>query len=299
MKPLLTLWAFLISLGSFAQNLWPHENAEWWMEITNGLYSPALMHHYIDGDTTIAGISCSLLQSDQIYAYPNDPQNFQTFSAQQEYLHFNGDTLFWWKDDEFRPLICFNAEVGDSWYPLPPDGIIPSCDMQPIFVTAVDSVEYNQEWYRRVYIEGDFGGSDPFYWEGPFDERTFMRGNPYPFYNDCEGVIEWYLYSFRCYSDDELFINVSSGDCSAPLSTTAQQVDEIKLYPNPIQSEQMLQVENIDRFTLFSLNGKALQNENLENRKKSEIPINLPAGIYIIKLQSSEGLISHSKLIVQ
>ncbi|MFN2430816.1 MAG: T9SS type A sorting domain-containing protein [Cryomorphaceae bacterium] len=298
MKSLLILWAFLISFGSFAQNIWPHENAEWWMEITNGLFSPTLMHHYIDGDTTIAEISCSVLQSDQIYAYPNDPQNFQTFPVQQEYLHYNGDTLFWWKEDEFRPLICFNAEVGDSWYPLPAEGIWPSCDVQPVFVSAVDSVEYNQEWYRRVYIEGGVGSTDPFYWQGSFDERTFMRGYPYPYYNDCEGVVEWSLYNFRCYSDDELFINVSNGSCSAPLSTTAHQAYEIKLYPNPIRSGQMLQVENMDQFTVFNLNGKALQSEQLDNRKKSEIPINLPAGIYILQLRFANGFISNSKLIV-
>ena len=80
----ITLLALLISLQTYAQNLWPHENAEWWADVTYGLFLPAEYHHYVSGDTLIEGVNCTRIRTDHIFALPNEPDNVQTYFVREE-----------------------------------------------------------------------------------------------------------------------------------------------------------------------------------------------------------------------
>jgi len=276
----------LLTLATYgeAQNAWPHENSEWWMDITYYLFTPALAHHYVSGDTLLDDVYCTVLKTEFSYAFPNDPDNWQTYSIREEYLHFNGDTLFWWKNDRFYPLICFNADVGDSWYPLPlpaPPDLNNECDSLPVLVTSTDSVQYNGTWYRRVYIQSENEMETPFVWSGAFDERTLWRDELYPEYNDCGGVIEYPLYGFRCYSDSELFIQEVDQACNAPLSVSdSGERSKWNIYPNPLPSGTELRVGHFDRLEILDLNGRILLTYGPE--AESIIPF-LPSGIYIAR----------------
>jgi hypothetical protein len=93
-KILLLGFALLSSVTAIAQDLWPNENAEWWSQITYFLFSPAWQHSYVNGDTLIAGKLCTKHTTDQIWAWPNTPDDIQVQASQTNYLYFNGGTLF-------------------------------------------------------------------------------------------------------------------------------------------------------------------------------------------------------------
>ncbi len=66
-KTLLILAIILNSLSGFAQNSWPHENAEYWFEVGPWLYGPSIEHRYVDSDTLIDDVSCNKLVTDQYW----------------------------------------------------------------------------------------------------------------------------------------------------------------------------------------------------------------------------------------
>lgn len=296
-KFLLFLSFVLIQSGVFSQELWPHENGEWWSQITYYLFLPAWEHSYVDGDTLIDDKLCTKFTTDRIYAFPNEPENVQIQQSNTRFIHYNGDTLFWRYENSFYPLICFNAEVGDSWYPLPETGIQADCDIQPITVIEADSIEYNGDWFRRIRLEGIDEQTDPFFWGGYFDERTFGRNFFFPSYNICEGIVEWIQMSFICYGDGELFIPNADGQCGLDLSAEQGTSTYLKVYPNPIRPGETLTVEGAEVISLVSASGTAFEPEQVSDRLR--IPSDLITGIYMLELLLPSGKTIHSKLLVR
>jgi|GEM_PF-4285642 len=289
------LW--LLSLNSFSQDRWPHENAEWWSQITYFLFLPAWEHAYVDGDTLIEDKLCTKHTIDRIYAFPNTPDDIQVQSSRTEYIYFNGDTLFWRYEDSFLPLICFNAEVGDSWYPLPVSDIDPSCEVEPITVLEADSVEYNNECFRRVKVGTNLEETAPFFWGGYFDERTFGRSFFYPEFNYCEGIIEWIQMSFMCYSDNTLSIPDTDEPCGISLSVDDEIAADVKVYPNPIVPGETITAEGAKAIALISASGKRLHIESGINQ--FIIPDGMAPGIYLIELSLLNGGVTYSKLLIR
>ncbi|HKK40359.1 MAG TPA: hypothetical protein VJ949_13145 [Cryomorphaceae bacterium] len=261
-KSLLFVSFVLIQTGVFSQELWPHENAEWWSQITYYLFLPAWEHSYVDGDTLINNVNCTRITSDRYWSYNPNSNDLNLHATDEEFVYFNGDTLFWWKFDAFYPLVCFNAQVGDSWFPFPQDDSF-GCDYNPVTVESTETVFYNGEPYRKLTISPYDELTSTFYWGGSFDERTFWREFSYPAYHACGSIVEWFTYTFRCYNDNQLSINESGGACDAPLSV-GSLVDQsaFNVYPNPVEPGQQLITEGAQVLSLISLTGQRLNFDN-------------------------------------
>jgi hypothetical protein len=298
MKKLLLLFFLTTWHCSFAQELWPHENAEWWSEITYSLFTPAWYHDYVDGDTLIDGVQCTRLRRDHIFAFPNTPNDVQVQGTTVHYVYFDGDTLFWQYEEAFYPLLCFNAEVGDSWFPLPVSGIYPGCDIEPIEVTAVDSIEFNGEWYRQISIGGDGEQTDPFYWGGVFNERTYGSALNFPFYAMCDAIVEYIMYTFICYSDEDLSYanpnNWLNAPCPFFLNTSEQNMRALNIYPNPLPQGEILNVGEFDELVIHDLSGRLIW----QTRKSmTSLEPNIVEGTYIVEI-TKDGKRYSAKLIV-
>jgi len=275
-----------IALNGMAQDLWPHENAEWWAEVEYYLFNPSVMHHYVNGDTLIEGEICTKIKSDHYWSYDPESTDLNIHASSERYVYFNGDTLFWLVEDEFYPLLCFNLEVGDSWYPLPQEGIEEECNQEPVSIIEKDTVFYNDQPYRRIRIEYfDWEDQPSFYWGGVFDERTFWKNYTYPHYNICGGVAEWLLYDFRCYNDAEISINDSGEPCNAPLSVYSISKPSFKVFPNPIRSGEILTMIKVDRASIYTLDGVFVDEIEISGTRIEKTNIVLPRGIYLLKLQ--------------
>jgi hypothetical protein len=287
----------LYSFSSLGQDLWPHENAEWWFELGPWLYNPSIEHRYVDGDTLINNVNCTRITSDRYWSYNPNSNDLNLHATNEEFVYFNGDTLFWWKFDAFYPLLCFNAEPGDSWFPLPENEEL-GCEYNPVTVESTEMVFYNGEPFRQVTISEFDEQSSTFYWGGSFDERTFWRSFDYPAYNACGSIVEWFTYIFRCYSDTELWINESGGACNAPLSASALvNRSSFHIYPNPIEPGQELKTEGAQVLSIVSLTGQRLYFES--GKSDYTVPVGLERGVYLIELVLPSGDYIRSKLLVR
>jgi hypothetical protein len=295
-KTLLLLVIILNSSSVISQNLWPHENAEWWFDLGPWLYSPSIEHRYVDGDTLIDDVSCTRLVTDWYWTFNPNSTDLNLHSSSEEYLYFNGDTLFWRKSEAFYPLICFNAVEGDSWFPLPQDDSA-ECEYNPVVVESAERVFYNEEPFRQITIAPYIEETATFYWGGSFDDRTFWRQFSYPAYNSCGSIVEWLTYNFRCYSDGELSIIESEGSCDAPLSISSITNSDIVVYPNPISRGELLKIEKAQVISLTSLSGQRLNYTKAMN--KIEISRHITSGVYFLELMLPTGKRTHSKLLVR
>jgi len=296
-KSLLLLIFVIIQSSVFSQGIWPHENAEWWFELGPWLHNPSIEHRYVDGDTLIDNVSCTRITSDRYWSYNPNSNDLNLHATDEEFVYFNGDTLFWWKFDAFYPLVCFNAEAGDSWFPLPENEDL-ECEYNPVTVESTETVFYNGEPYRQVTISPFDEQSSTFHWGGTFDERTFWREFSYPTYNACGSIVEWFTYIFRCYNDDQLSINESGGACNAPLSVrTLLDRSSFNIYPNPVEPGQKLITEGAQVLSVISMAGQRLNFEHDMNHMT--IPIDLERGVYMLELLLPSGKTIHSKLLVR
>ena len=289
----------MLVLDGKSQDLWPSEDGEWRLEVTYSLFLPAEYHIYVNGDTLIEGVNCTKMRTDHIYSIPSpdEPNEFETFFVREEYLHFNGDSLFWWKEDEFRLLLCFSCDVGDSWYPLKINELNQDCDSTGITLAQKDSVEYNNVWYRRIRIETPNWETSPFFWEGIFDERTFSRDYFYPEYTVCGSIVEWLMFSFMCYSDGDLSLPEPNGDCSSMLlsSEDLKVNTSVRVYPNPISQGEKLIVGEFDEIRIFDLSGRLVWQSQESNQR---IYLNLNSGTYLITVIKDEESYT-SRLVVK
>ncbi|MFC5269261.1 T9SS type A sorting domain-containing protein [Adhaeribacter terreus] len=89
-------------------------------------------------------------------------------------------------------------------------------------------------------------------------------------------------------------ISICSG--VSGIQETAKKVLPIKLFPNPAQEFLNLETAEIHSpalvATIKDLTGKTLLTEKLQPNRKNQLSIAaLPAGIYVLQLQSEEGLV--------
>jgi len=69
------------------------------------------------------------------------------------------------------------------------------------------------------------------------------------------------------------------------------------VYPNPTSGIVHLRTnENINRYTLTSLNGKLLQNGNIFNQ---QIKITQETGMYVLELLDENGVFAYRKIFVE
>jgi len=239
------------------------------------------------------------MRTDHIYAIPDpfETNEFETFFVREEYLHFDGDSLFWWKENEFRLLLCFSCDSGDTWNPLPMNEVNQDCDSSGFYISQKDSVEYDGIWYRRISIEVDNYETSPIFWTGTFDERTFGREAFYPEYNICGSIIEWLSFSFMCYSDGELSFPEPNTVCSSLLLSSEEPIlkGDPTVFPNPLLPGEELMVDRYDILRFFDMNGKLVMSHSSSQGK---VVPTLPSGIYIIEIERRNA-IQRSKVAVR
>jgi hypothetical protein len=264
-----------------------------------------LSHFKVTGDSLIDGVECTVLERT---TYSLGGSSFQS----EYFLHFDGDTLFWRYDSEFHPLLCFNAEIGDTWNPLPADnpGYDSTCTQSAMKVVAAYDVQFNGESFRQIEIATEIPyplqWEDPWpsiVWGGTFNERTFGYGQFFPWYNSCNSVVEWECFGFRCYSDSELSLSETDGeDCDYPLFVSVPDRasgDIPELYPNPVRRGGGLRVENAHALRdifIFRTTGELILAEKVNG--SMQMKTNLTPGHYIVILENHNGEVSREKLIV-
>lgn len=295
--PTLVLSLFIF-LGAHSQSPWPAETAEWYMgHACLSMYD--FVQYRVTGTEMIDGVEATVIHRADSGMIVTD-NTVELVSAQQTYyVYFDGDTLFHRYQDEFYPLLIFNVQPEDTWYPLPIEGSDGTCNPAPMRVTQIGTATYNGVDYRQITIEATAtpDGDSPFYyWEGTFDERTFGRQQLFPIYNSCEDPQDFYCYEFRCYSDADIEIQESDLPCNYPLNTLATENAtydaDFAIWPNPATNRLNIRYHQRADFAVFDLSGRVLHRGILHNGDQAMDISDWPAGTYLIKVESASGTAS-------
>lgn len=300
-----------------AQNEWPRPNSEWNFAFGGPPYY-GYARYYVNGTETIQGKTCTRLIGDSYFL-----SNY-TQGAEPSYLwYFDGDTLWHYVESEtvFHPLVCFNAVPGDTWYPLDTAIGDATCSNSPMEVTDTFSVYHNGQAFRGVTVQTEVDGY--IWWGGSFNERTFMdtatysNGNPYfgynpfPQYNGCSGVVDWFFYSLLCYSDTELDIvvnNISSieghQNCDYPWNEVSvhglDSVENLLFYPNPTSNRIQIDLgSTIGTITINAYNalGELVSIETRNSQGRIDYILPDPIGIYLLQLVHTDGNVTNLKVV--
>lgn len=292
---------FCIPSWSLSQDTWPMDNAHWSFDVSPDVFGAEYMEKFVAGDTLIQGQNCTLVKT-QYYESLGGNGSLQTSWSHEQYIYFNGDTVFWYYAEQFQPLICFNLEVGDSWYPIPEDysEIPASCEVQPIVIAAKSEVEYDGVVYRQITLEESLGDANYIFWNGTFDERIFWTNSDIPQLNGCEEWIAENPFGFEldCYSDIDMSIANAESCFLSTSSNKGLHNAEFLVYPNPIRSGESLNFEReILDVVIYSQDGTQVEKWKIDELDFGKIY--LPSGFYILKMNTQSGIEHFSKLIVE
>lgn len=231
MKATLVSFFILFLCSNSNAQVWGHAGATWHYDY--GLFSGGLSTIEYVGDTTISNYTAQKLEVtyQEIYPQQNGTTILGPSYTSNYFTRYSGDSVFWYTQGQFYLLYDFGASPGDSWVIQETTSPGFLCDSTSV-VEVVDAgtVQINGQSLRYIdmrYVQGDLGMS------GRAIERIGMveAYNPeisylFPQYQNCDSnqVVDFSLYHFRCYQDDNYSAyNVTSQTCDYPVATASLQ----------------------------------------------------------------------------
>lgn len=302
-KIMISLLFFLSVLTLYGQNSnyvpFPTNNAKWVTVFENCFTTPTRIYsvsEISENDTIINGINYSM-----IYTDVDTGSTWCAFREENKRIYF----LFPDRNNEEILLYDFNLEVGDTMFYYFED-IFETTQHHKV-VTAIDTIrltngEIRHKWTLEPFIPwvenysaiGDIwvDGIGSIDWQGLFNPLVtlvatngdnyhlglFCHNDTTLFYNPpCP-----YFYVFGCY-----------------LETSVKSFEDISnyisIYPNPAQNQVTIdcQEQKIKDVEVINIIGKVLKRIEIHDDSHFIVGISdLPAGIYLLKFTTDEGVVT-------
>lgn len=279
--------------------------AEWYYSAYVGLDPPQganYIKHTCTKDSTINGKSVKVIQKTKFTREGSIELGF-------EYLLQNGDTIFYWKNDEFHELYNFSLSKGDSIQLFADISNNFSCDTSQYSWNSIDSVfsqtinNHNLKGYFATHKEGNYWGFEGF----PIIEKIGSTGYLLP--EDVGCVVDRIgIGPLRCYSDPEFGTFYNGKEPCDTITTfpvyspAINRIDLFKLYPNPANNKITISNPSnikINKIEMFDFSGRVIQQWETHELEGNQLNIqHILPGIYLIKAET-EGGIKTEKLVIQ
>lgn len=305
MKYLILIFVFLIPTLNFAQHEFAPIGAEWYYNKQSSYNPPEF------GFTKLTSIKDSIIDNKEVRVIevidaPND--STRTIEG-YEYLHQSGDTIWYWKGNQFHLLYNFAMQKGDSIL-LYSEMVNQCTENDPYGWNRVDSVftrtfnEIKLKTYSSIPISNSVWGFYEYSYE-IFGNSNYLIPQNY----DC--VYDYPGYgSLRCYSDPTNGILIVSeyAKCDSTYKYTDtystqvfRNTDFLSIYPVPVESELNIQFQNnsiIDKNTAIEI----IDNRGISIRKYKyaidKIDVSdLPKGTYFLIISLNNKYIEYEKFI--
>lgn len=291
-----TLLAILsVSLMANAQN-WCPPGAVWTYNHYGFDFSGKSVLHY-EKDTTISGQPCQMVIEHTTAIFPYQVNFMDTF-----YLYEQSDTVWAYTDSQFVSVYFFNVAVGDvfsiptrSW----------QCDSAIQWrVDSIATVILNGESLR--YYSASMLVPDPIV--NPQTMEVMER-----FGSINNHLVPYFLcifddgssYRLRCYEDDQFSqYQIDTFVACDYLYNGVSKVDNntlVTLYPNPVTNTLSVIVPNtlIAKYQVLDYSGKVVINSPADRGDIHIEVANLPAGIYLVKLEMANGQYAVKRFVKQ
>ena len=304
MRKFLFLLSFgLMSLCINAQ-VWVDSGAVWHYDYSN-LSTGGYVKYVYEKDTLILNKVCQKISKSTMDFY-FDINGILHYWGETKwgsnYTYVSGDTVFYYRDNQFFVMYNFGASVGDTWIVSTTNEYGFCNDTSSVEVTETGTMLINGISLRYINLRptpNSLVGLKGKYVErigcistGIDDLQTL-----FPSEYQCDSFPyeeEFPLYQFRCFEDQSFpLYNVANEDCEALFEHVGiQQTNNIQFncYPNPTEGIININTSIAENYTidLYTIQGSFIQSYN-NNLKTSTIDISkLPTGIYLLKIRISE-----------
>jgi hypothetical protein len=307
MKQLLILLFLFFSFFYNAQ-IWVKPNATWHYDFNTLGYGGFMKIQHI-ADTVIESKNAMVFET-TVTAFTTNMNYVVIFgfsdTLQRNYTYVSGDTVFYWRNNKFEVLYNFSEVEGGGWMLGTETQEMYMCD-DTSTVDVIDSeiINISGTNYKSLTLQST--ELSPYKFQGKFNERfgAYEGNSPWSFlfpnFASCDPgiVVEYYTFWFKCFQDDELFYNPSGEDCEYYLNhlgLAGLENNSVKISPNPVNSNENITINAQGNYTIFDIQGKAIQKGQVENN--SVRLINVESGIYFFILEN-ENAVYKTKFVVR
>ena len=300
MKLLAALLLFLKWFGFQSHApIWVQPNAVWHYDywVIGGQGFVKIEHI---GDSVIQGKSTMMLGTTD-YQFSTDQFGDIVFNGafvwDTNYVYADGDTVFYFQNNQFQKLFDFSQSTGESYLIGETDGndMCSTSSYTEVTGIGIDGLGYpfislNSPDTSDLRLYGDYNKR--------FGGGQFLL--PQRFWCDPQIIPEYYSFEFKCFQDDGMFYNPSGEDCEyllTHLGLNEANQPNLNLFPNPAENSIKIQSEcNSSTIIITNLNGEIIV--ELENITNNDIDISfLSPGIYLLNQTTIDGNISISRFV--
>lgn len=303
-KVLIILSILFMSLGTYAQ-VWVNLGAIWHYDYSN-LSTRGYVLYIYQKDTTILNKPCQkIIKFTMDFYY--DINGILHYSGEthygSNYTYTSGDTVFYYRDNQFFVLYNFGASVGDRWIVSTTNENGYCNDTSSVEVTETGTLLINGISFRYINLRptpNSLVGLKGKYVErigcistGIDDLQTL-----FPSEYQCDSLpyeVEFPILQFRCFEDESVSLyTVAVEDCEALFDHVGMpQSDNIvfNCYPNPTEGMVNINTTFTDHYTieLYTVLGTKIQKFEVTPGTSTIDLSNLPHGVYFLEIQKTQS----------
>lgn len=299
----LTTIIFLLSITSLGAQVWCPPGATWQFDFFQFSAEGYVEVKYV-GDSVVGGKTCKVLRKTEYY-YDWVPQKYGSWIIGREYTYLDSNIVYIWRLGKFWKLYDFGALVGESWIIPGPYGGSQFCDSTgSVGVDSISTITIDTFNLNYLRISPNDTNMQGVRLGGTLVERIgcitgYMFPERYCIPHDGEEAG-----NFRCYTDSLFGLyQVSSNPCDfiIGIDQSILKQSAVQLYPNPTSDFITIEIDapliGSYELKLYSLLGQEVMNIKLEQLKiKIDISV-LDQGIYFLKIENEQNIISKRKII--
>lgn len=308
---------FVISLGQINAQVWSPNGAVWvYKKYTEFLGYKTYDYISYVSDTTINNTAVKVMEVKRLralYSPNNEIISTEDSITGYEYMYQNGNTILWWRDNEFVPLYQFNTQTGDSW-PIRGDHFIAQHPCHPnSFSDSVEVINKDVFDFGGVSVNRTFLKSINEHWglgtilegigtmEGPFPKPVHTSTCTV---TDYDAGLGGYLV---CYYDP---IRGYVGGCNASFISSVDENPlainniDINIFPNPTYDIVNVEISTLSesdmqgaRVNIYNLVGQLIYTQNVRDPNFSISTRSFAIGVYVLSIELESGDLINKKLI--
>ena len=308
MKAILILFLFFSFGSSLKAQVWIDSGAVWHYDYASFSPNKGFFKYTYASDTLIQGQFCQKIKStsENFLYYGGDTLLYTGANTlQTTYTYVYGDTVFYWQNNQFYPLLNFGASVGDKWViSVDVTSDTNTSDTSEVIVTSVDSMLLNNQYYRTIVLQ--MNTCSKYHYEGTFIERfglvSSSTNNLFPNHKQYSCPFDTMLpyhpiiYTFKCFKDESFALYSPSGqDCEYLLNILANEElakQNWQLYPNPAGHVVQMTGSNITNkeLVIFDILGQLVTKVTINSDSFNLSVKDLKTGVYFLMIEGSQDV---------
>lgn len=299
MKFTLLILVFVLNTAQtlFSQNIWIRPHAVWHYGYTDPALSSGFIKIRYTADTLIGDHDFEILEGTRYRFQMTGPNPEDVVMDSSSYgrwfTYADGNTVFYYKNDQLYVLYNFSMTTGDTWTVETGSSWFACDDTSSIRVTDFGSETIQNQTMRYMDLEAN--DSSSFGINARVLSRIGTVGNdflfPTPRNCDPNTIVDFTLYNFLCYEDDSISYNPGGGYCEWYLGLEEKQAITVGISPNPVRDWLSVTVaEAGSTYEILTITGQQIASGMFQLPGGTIDVASLASGVYYLHITDQQGL---------